>query len=345
LAFSQSATALVHNLINPGAGVDEERREPEWTTSNRVILELATLRLREFRRGETGVTPMLVVAPLALHHATVADFASGHSVIEALLQSSRAPLFIIEWKSATARMRDYNVDVYLADLNIVSEELRRPGDYIGLCQGGWLALVFALRFPGKVRRLVLAGAPVDVDAAPSALTQLVKSIPVSVFEELVQQGNGRVLGESVLRRWSALAPDEAAARQALQLNDQSGPCVGVLQRRFLDWHALTIDLPGEYYLQVVTQVYLENRIAKGSFVALGKPIDVSALTVPVFILAGSNDLIVAAEQALAVRRLATAAKRIDQRVEPCGHLSLFMGSTTINHAWPIIGRWIEETAA
>jgi poly(3-hydroxyalkanoate) synthetase len=233
----------------------------------------------------------------------------------------------------------------LAELNVVAEELRRPVDYVGLCQGGWLALVFALRFPGKVRSLVLAGAPVDIHAASSTLTRLVNSIPIAAFEELVQQGHGRVLGKSVLRLWSAVAPDEAAARRALQLEDQNRPRVAALERRFLDWHALTVDLPGEYYLQVVTQVYRGNRIANGSFVALGKPVHLGRLKAPIFILAGSNDLIVAPEQALAVRHLASAARPIDQLVEPCGHLSLFMGATTIGRAWPIIGRWIREAAA
>jgi poly(3-hydroxyalkanoate) synthetase len=104
-------------------------------------------------------------------------------------------------------------------------------------------------------------------------------------------------------------------------------------------------LPGEYYLQVVTQVYKANQLARGCFVALGKPVDIARLTAPLFVLAGSCDVIVAPEQALAVRCLATAAPRIDCQVEPCGHLSLFMGARTIERAWPTIGSWIQYAAA
>jgi poly(3-hydroxyalkanoate) synthetase len=345
LSFGQTAAAIAQNFANLGLGLEDAPRKPEWTTANRVILELATLRLREFGRGEQGLAPILVVAPLALHHATVADFAPGHSVIEALRRSSTAPLFIIEWKSATPHMRDYNIDISLADVNVVAEELGRPADYVGLCQGGWLALVFAIRFPGKVRSLVLAGTPVDPSASPSALTQLVNSIPVSVFETLVEQGQGRVLGSQVLRLWRAAAPDQAGARQALQLGDQGIPDGGALEEKFLGWYAITVDLPGEYYLQVVTQVYRENRIAKGLFIALGKTIDIATLTIPIFVLAGASDLIVAPQQALAVRHLAKAARRIDSQIEPCGHLSLFMGAHTIKQVWPAIGSWIQHAAA
>ena len=58
-------------------------------------------------------------------------------------------------------MQFLGIDDYLADLNVLIDEIGAPVDLIGLCQGGWMALVYAARFPGKVRKLVLAGAPVD----------------------------------------------------------------------------------------------------------------------------------------------------------------------------------------
>jgi pimeloyl-ACP methyl ester carboxylesterase len=83
-------------------------------------------------------------------------------------------------------MRFFSIDTYLADLNVAVDELTPPVDLVGLCQGGWLALVYAARFPGKVRRLVLAGAPVDVDAAESPMSRAVRGIPLSTFESLVR---------------------------------------------------------------------------------------------------------------------------------------------------------------
>jgi poly(3-hydroxyalkanoate) synthetase len=342
LSLVQSAAEMMATLAKPVADLDPPRSEPEWTTPNRVIFELASLRVREFRRG--GGPTVLVVAPLALHHSTVADFAHGHSVIEALMQSSSRRLLVIDWKSATANRRDFGIDAYLADLNVVAEEIGVPADYVGICQGGWLALVFAARFPGKVRSLVLAGSPVDVFAAPSVLTQLVQAVPASAFEELVQQGRGRVSGGMVLRRWKALAPDEAGARVVLQIDEGRDQPGISLEARFIKWYDFTVDLPGAYYLEVVTKVYRENQIARGSFEALGKAVDLVNLTAPIFVLAGEADLLVAPEQALAVRRLAHADLRVDSMVEPCGHLSLFMGARTIAHAWPEIGRWIRQAA-
>ena len=57
--------------------------QPVWTTPHRLRLELGTMALRDFSTGESGV-PAFICAPFALHYATIADFAPGHSVVEAL---------------------------------------------------------------------------------------------------------------------------------------------------------------------------------------------------------------------------------------------------------------------
>ena len=62
------------------------------------------------------------------------------------------------------------IDLQFAALNVVVDELGPPVDLIGLCQGGWLSLRYAARFPNKVRRLVLVGAPIDMAAAPSGFS-------------------------------------------------------------------------------------------------------------------------------------------------------------------------------
>ena len=98
-------------------------------------------------------------------------------------------------------MRYLSIDNYLAELNVAIDEIGAPVDLVGLCQGGWLSLVYAARFPGKVRRLVLAGAPVDV-STPSELSKMVAALPQPAFEQMVQQGDGLVSGEHMLKLWN-----------------------------------------------------------------------------------------------------------------------------------------------
>src|SRR6516225_1851428 len=144
-----------------GAAQGSEVGSRRWATRNLVTLELPTMRLRDFSTCGEGV-PALVCAPFALHRATIGDFAHQHSLIETLLAEGIHHLLLTDWRSATAEMRFFSIDTYLADLNVAVDHVGGKVDMIGICQGGWMALIFAARFPQKVRKLVIAGAPVDL---------------------------------------------------------------------------------------------------------------------------------------------------------------------------------------
>jgi len=47
-------------------------------------------------------------------------------------------------------MRFFSIDTYVADLNVAVDELGGTVNLVGLCQGGWLSLIYAARFPAKV---------------------------------------------------------------------------------------------------------------------------------------------------------------------------------------------------
>jgi hypothetical protein len=78
-------------------------REPRWTTPNRIALELPSMRLREFSADGDGIAT-LVCAPLALHDATLTDFAPGHSLVAALRMAGLRNVFVTDWRSASPEM-------------------------------------------------------------------------------------------------------------------------------------------------------------------------------------------------------------------------------------------------
>src|SRR5207244_9243140 len=131
---------------------DRASQEPGGVTPSRIALELNTVRLRDFSIENTGVATLLCV-PFALHSAAVADLADEHSLVATLRAAGIDRLFVAGWRSASPGMRFLGIDDYLADLNVLVDHLGCPVDLIGLCQGGWLSLVYAARFPAKVRKL------------------------------------------------------------------------------------------------------------------------------------------------------------------------------------------------
>ena len=135
-------------------------------TLGQIRIELPTMLLLE--RSEpvaARAEPVLIVAPYAVHEASIADFADRHSVAQILAEGGSEFVALTYWKSATAQMRDYGIDAYLSDLNVAIDDLGGRASLVGLCQGGWLAAAYAARFPRKVVKLVLAGAPIDAGAA------------------------------------------------------------------------------------------------------------------------------------------------------------------------------------
>jgi poly(3-hydroxyalkanoate) synthetase len=343
-ATETASSIAAHFLEFSGdAGGDHTSQEPEGATPNRIALELHAVRLRDFSMVNSGV-PTVLCTPLALHGAAIADLAAGHSLVAALRGAGLERLFMADWRSASADMRFVGIDEYLADLNVLVDCVGGPVDLIGLCQGGWLSLLYAGRFPAKVRKLVMAGAPIDIAARQSRLSAIAEATPLIMFQSLVNLGNGRVIGRNIANFWGN-DTDANAIRESLQtLQPIGSPEFTRLEAIFKNWNSWTIDVPGTYYLEVIDKLYKRNELASGSFIALGQKIDLSRLRLPMYLLAGSADEVVAPEQLLAVERLVgTPPECVRHEVAPCNHLSLFMGRRTLEEYWPRIVGWLKST--
>src|SRR6476659_8868401 len=177
----------------------------------------------------------------------------------------------------------------------------------------------------------------------SPLSALAQATPLIMFESLFNLGNGRVIGRDVAKFWGN-GTDAIDIRESLQtLQPIGSPEFARLEAIFKNWNSWTIDVPGTYYLEVIEKLYKRNELASGSFVALGQKIDLSRLRLPMYLLAGSADEVVAPEQLLAVERLVgTPPENIRREVAPSNHLGLFMGKRTLEEYWPSIVRWMKE---
>jgi polyhydroxyalkanoate synthase subunit PhaC len=313
---------------------------PEWCTPNRLTLELDALRLWDFSIGDAGA-PVLIVAPYALHDAQLADLAPGHSIVQALLRHGCQRLYLAEWKSATPATRLFGIDAQLAALNVAVDDLDARVDLVGPCQGGWLSLVYAARFPRKIRRIVVAGAPIDVEATGSALSEPVEKATDHVIDRLIEEGGGIVKGKRMAPLWPREDCEERRLIDSLQLEPPfSAPSEQAAIAAFQRWDRRVVDLPGPYYREVVCRLFRENLLARGAFPAMGKTVDLSALDKPLFLLAGAHDAIAPPGQALAGAAL--VAGEAVTATAPCGHLALFMGRQTIEHEWARIASWLSK---
>jgi len=339
-SISEITANAAKQFADLAAGSDGEvPDEPKWATANKLVLDLNTVRLRDFSVSSDG-SPTLICAPLASHSSVLADLAPGHSLVMALRRAGLSRLFVGDWRSATAEMRFHGIDDYLADLNVLVDQIGAPVHLVGLCQGGWMALIYAARFPQKIEKLVLAGAPIDLLAAPSPLSTLADMLPLALFRDLLRIGNGLVPGRKVMKFWAVETLRDQDICEALQTEDPA------LLATFRAWYSWSLDLPATYFLEVVEKLYKHNELALGKLVALGKIIDLAALKVPTFFLAARDDELVALPQLLAGERLiGTDQSDLRTAIAPGGHISLFVGKRTLSDIWPQIVLWLAECAA
>ena len=313
---------------------------PTLATPNQVRLDLRTMVLRDY--GKPGGIPTLVDAPHAGHTAMIADYQKGQSLVETLLANGIAHVALTDWKSATEDMKDLEIDNYLAEMIIAIDDLGGRVNLVGLCQGGWVAAMVAARFPDKVNSLVLAGAPIDTDAGDGPIKRMAHESQMSFYEELVALGGGLMKGKFMLQGWKNMHPEQHYVQDQIDLYEHIGdPAYLKKEETFESWYENPIDLPGRWYLQVMSQLFKENRLAKGTFVGLGRKLNLHNVTCPAYLLAGADDDITTPEQVLdAAKYLGTPKDRIVQKTVPGGHIGLFMGSRTLKEHWPPIARWI-----
>jgi len=343
---SEMAAVMARQFTKLAVGSEDEAsvKQPAWATAHTSALELESVRLRDFSSRELPSRgfPTLLCAPFALHGAVIADLAEDHSLIAALRAAGLSRLFVTDWRSATPDMCHRGIDDYLSDLNLLVDHIGAPIDLIGLCQGGFMALIYAARFPQKVRKLVLAAAPIDISAGTSALSSIATASPLALFHEIVRLGDGLVQGRRILKLWAPDAVEAEDIRQLLQTEEPAGSSAAArLDAVFRRWYAFTLDLPGRFFLDAVEKLYKRNELAAGSFVALGQKIELANMRAPLYLLAARDDELVAPAQLFAAEGLVgTAPHDLCKATAPCRHLGLFMGKRVLRDVWPGVVRWI-----
>jgi poly(3-hydroxybutyrate) depolymerase len=78
--------------------------------------------------------------------------------VETLLDAGVENIVAADWKTATGSMKDFDIDTYLAEIDVIVDELGGAAHLVGLCQGGWMsAILLGTPAANIVRREVPGG--------------------------------------------------------------------------------------------------------------------------------------------------------------------------------------------
>ncbi len=313
----------------------KEPAKPAWSSPNKIVWELPSLRLRDFSQDpESSEVPTLLINP-QVNSSYICDYGPGQSLMMTLREQGLKRLYAVDWKSATLERADETLDDALWALHHVIDHLGGRVRLIGLCQGGWMSLMLSALFPHKVESVVLAAAPIDFHAEPGVINILARYVyPMAFYEALVAMGGGIMRGEMISTGFNNMRPFERYVLKYIDLYAHIDDKNYVDRYRELDnWYALAQHIPGATYLRIVKELFKENRMVRGTMVCCDRPLDLKQVTCPVIMIAGSRDHITLPGQLFAAEKY-VGSQETYRFTTDAGHVGVFMSKRALRDVWP-----------
>jgi poly(3-hydroxybutyrate) depolymerase len=328
-----------------------------------IVLETPFCRLirfsRETRQGDPRV---LLVAPLSGHFATllretVRELLPGHDV------------YITDWVDArlvpasdgTFGLHDY-IDLVPELIDAVGPEVH----VVAVCQPcvpvlAAVATLAAADAPTQPLTMTLMNGPVDARISPTRVNAFGRDHSLPCLEATVIHGvpyglpgAGRRVYPGALQLQAFMAmdlPRHAAAFVQhygdVALGEGHSPRA-VKHRRFYDEYFSVMDLPAEFYLETVDEVFQRFTLATGSMVHRGVPVRPSAIhKTALLTIEGALDDITGPGQTAAAHALCSSLPADMKRhhVQPSvGHYGTFSGRGWRDGVLPVLRDFIKSHA-
>jgi poly[(R)-3-hydroxyalkanoate] polymerase subunit PhaC len=110
------------------------------------------------------------------------------------------------------------------------------------------------------------------------------------------------------------------------------------------WANEYVAFPGEFFRQWVRDFYQDNKLFRGELVFGGRPVRLSSLTCPLFVVGAREDYI--APPACVKALMDAVGSRDKEYIElPGGHISLIAGRGAALHCWPKVSGWLAPRSA
>jgi len=317
--------------------------------------------LRRFHRDgcdQRGDPKVLVVAPLSGHHATLL-----RGTVETLLPDH--DVAITDWTDAALvplSAGGFDLDDYI-DTVIAFLGRMGPGTHaLAVCQPtvpvlAAASLMAAENDPCRPRSMILIGGPIDTRVNPTKVNELATSHPLDWFECNVvdrvpagHPGAGRRVYPGFLQLQGFMS---------MNLERHVGSHLGLLEdvvkgdaraaaqhREFYDEYFAVMDLPAEYYLQTINDVFQQHHLPRGIMVSRGRAVDPSKIIdTALMTVEGEKDDITGIGQTEAAHLLCANLPSDLRRhhLQPkVGHYGLFNGHRWREEIYPHVRDFIRS---
>ena len=342
----------------PAYGIDSVQvGNRELAVTEEVAFATPFGSLLRFRKEDGPDQPkVLLVAPMSGHFATLL-----RGTVKTLLQDH--DVYITDWHNPRDIPREegrFGLDDYSQHLIDFLGQLGPRPHMVAICQPSVSALVAAAimcedNHPSRPATLTLMAGPIDTRIQPTRVNEFAKSKPIKWVEDnLINfvpfqcKGAFRKVYPGFVQLTAFVSMNlERHIKQHLDLHNhlvKGEKEKAALIKTFYDEYFAVMDLPAEFYIETVRDVFQEHLLPLGKMTFRGRVVNPAAVKrMGLMTVEGEKDDICSIGQTLAAQELCTgvrAYRRVHHMQAGVGHYGVFSGKKWNNEIYPLLRDFI-----
>jgi polyhydroxyalkanoate synthase subunit PhaC len=277
-------------------------------TPGAVVLRNEVLELIQYQpqTGQVREVPLLLIPP-TINKYYIVDLAPGRSIVEWLVAQGQQ-VFTISWRNPDPEQGHFDLDTYVQAVADAREAVAaitgQDGVHaLGACSGGMITagLLGSLAAGGRLSEFASVTLMVCVlDNARAGTTAALGSRDLAAAAVAESARKGYLDGRSLAEIFAWLRPNDLIWSYWVNnyLLGKDPPAFDVLY-----WNQDTVRMAAGLHRDFI-KIAIENPLARpAALEVLGAPVDLSAVDVPAYVVAGLNDHIVPWENAYRTTQL------------------------------------------